>query len=339
MSDNVLEVTELIKHFEIRKGFLDRVHGHVRAVDGVTFSIRRGETFGLVGESGCGKTTIGRTIMRALDPTSGHIRFSPAEADTYELSAMTRKDLREVRPRIQMVFQDPFSSLSPRMTIKDIIAEPAWIHRMYGQKESDARVAQLLDDVGLRPQYMTRYPHAFSGGQRQRIGFARALMTSPDFIVADEPVSALDVSVQAQILELMVKLREQYSLSYLFISHDLSVVRYICHRIGVMYVGKLFEFGDTEDVFRTPRHPYTESLLAAVPDLDPATRDTAEILGGEVADAANPPSGCFFHPRCKYARDRCRVEAPALRSFGGADKSPHRAACHFSEELDLQGVR
>jgi peptide/nickel transport system ATP-binding protein len=339
MTKPLMEVRGLKTYFDIKKGFLGRATGVVRAVDDVSFDINAGETFGLVGESGCGKTTIGRTLLRAVDPTAGTVMFRPGENREYDLASLSRHGLREVRTEMQIIYQDPYSSLSPRMTVKEIVAEPARIARTVPADEIDDRVASLLREVGLGPQHMTRYPHAFSGGQRQRIGIARSLILGPKFIVADEPVSALDVSVQAQILELLISLRKQYNLAYLFISHDLSVVRYLSDRVGVMYVGKLIEVGEKDRLFESPQHPYTEALLTAIPSLDPAQRDKGAILGGEVADASNPPSGCYFHPRCPYARDVCSVERPRLRNVAGEGEQEHLVACHFSEELDLDGVR
>jgi peptide/nickel transport system ATP-binding protein len=336
MSNALLRVRNLKKHFDMTQGFFSRSRGVVRAVEDVSFDIMRGETFGLVGESGCGKTTIGRTILRALEPTDGQILLTLGEGQEMDLATMNRRDLRTVRNEVQMIFQDPYSSLSPRMTVKEIISEPAKIGGLYNAAELDELVEQLLVDVGLKPQHLTRYPHAFSGGQRQRIGIARALTVRPSFIVADEPVSALDVSVQAQILELMIGLKEEFNLSYLFISHDLSVVRYICDRVGVMYVGRLMELTDTETLFEEPKHPYTAALLSAIPSLDPTKRDATEILPGEVADPASPPSGCYFHPRCKHARDICGSQRPELKNTARSDEPEHLVACHFAGELSLR---
>jgi peptide/nickel transport system ATP-binding protein len=332
MSRPIVRVRDLKKHFPVGGGFLRKRHGTVRAVDGVSFDIAQGETFGLVGESGCGKTTVGRTLIRAHRPTSGEMLFSPTEEESHDLVQLRDKDLLPLRTEMQMIFQDPYSSLSPRMTVKQIVGEPLIIHKRAAGSELEARVEQTLATVGLDPGHLNRYPHAFSGGQRQRIGLARALIINPKFIVADEPVSALDVSVQAQILELFVKLKEEYGLSYLFVSHDLSVVRYISDRVAVMYVGKLVELAPSKVLFDTPRHPYTRALISVVPIPDPHRRDEPELLEGEVADAANPPPGCLFHPRCKFARERCRVEEPTLRNIAGED-APHIIACHFAEEI------
>ena len=335
MSHNLLQVTGLKKHFEIRTGVLRRVTGHVRAVDGVSFTVRSGETFGLVGESGCGKTTIGRTVIRAATPTGGEIHYRPDGEAVYEIASMDTRDLRPIRRTMQMIFQDPFSSLSPRMTVRDIVAEPLAIQGFRHGSRLDDRVAEALHAVGLNPQYMNRYPHAFSGGQRQRTGIARAIITEPRFIVADEPVSSLDVSVQAQILELLLRLKGDLNLSYLFISHDLAVVKYLCDRVAVMYVGKIVELADKNDLFLEPKHPYTAALMAAIPLPDPRRRDTVESLEGEVPDPANPPAGCYFHPRCKFAQDICKAEQPELRELPGSGDRPHLAACHFAGELPL----
>ncbi len=338
MAEPIIRVNNLKKHFAMKKKFLAADRGVVRAVDDVSFAIYQGETFGLVGESGCGKTTVGRTIVRALEPTSGEILLKLGDSRQVDLARLTRAELRPLRRHIQMIYQDPYSSLSPRMTVKEIVAEPARISGTMKGEELDDRVATLLEEVGLKPQHMTRYPHAFSGGQRQRIGIARSLILGPKFIVADEPVSALDVSVQAQILELLIKLRNEFNLSFLFISHDLSVVKYICDRVGVMYVGKLFELADKNELFARPRHPYTAALLGAIPDLDPEKRTGMDVLPGEVADASAPPSGCYFHPRCEHARERCKTDTPAFRDIQDNvtdGERPHYVACHFAEELDL----
>src|SRR5437879_5434300 len=297
-STNVLEVRGLKKFFPIRRGFLQRIVGHVRAVDDVNFDVKQGETLALVGESGCGKTTTSRCILRALDPTDGQIRFQMDDGSMLDIASLPRRRLRPVRKQMQMIFQDPFSSLNPRMTLLDIVGEPLLVNGVTNRTERIDRVAELLRLVGLRPEYMRRFPHAFSGGQRQRIGIARALALNPRLVVADEPVSALDVSVQAQILNLMVDLQAQLGLTYLFVAHDLSVVKHVSDRVAVMYVGKIVELAPTEWLFGAPKHPYTEALLSAVPKPDPRLRAQRTVLQGEVADPVHPPSGCSFHPRC-----------------------------------------
>jgi len=331
-AEPILHVRGLKKHFPIEKGFLRRVVGHVRAVDDVSFAIRAGETLGLVGESGCGKTTVARVILRALDPTAGSVLFRAPGGQAVDVAALGRAELKGVRRHMQMIFQDPYSSLNPRMPILDLVAEPLQAHG-WKRKRREERVAELLDLVGLDPQYMRRYPHAFSGGQRQRIGIARALALSPSLVVADEPVSALDVSIQAQILNLLEEMQERMGLTYLFITHDLSVVRYVCDRVAVMYVGKLVELADTEELFAAPLHPYTAALLAAVPDLDPHREWLAETLAGEVADPSKQPVGCPFAPRCKHAAAICREAAPALEDRSGEADAPHYVACHRCGEI------
>jgi len=331
---DLLRVEDLRMHFPIRRGLLRRTVGQVRAVDGVGFSIRAGETLGLVGESGCGKTTTGRCILRVYQPTGGEMLYRRADGQVVDLARLSRAELRPYRRQVRLIFQDPYSSLNPRWSVFDIVGEPLRVNGVARGRELEDRVAQLLRRVGLRPEYMRRYPHAFSGGERQRIGIARALALSPRLVVADEPVSALDVSVRAQVLNLLQELQAELRLTYLFISHDLSVVQYICDRVAVMYVGRIVEVAETRRLFAAPRHPYTEALLSAVPKPDPRLRSTRIVLEGDVADPANAPAGCHFHPRCRYARDRCRVEAPPLREI----EPGHTAACHFSEELRLRGV-
>lgn len=339
-SANLLEVRDLKMHFPIRKGVLGQVAGYVRAVDGVTFNIRRGETLGLVGESGCGKSTIGRCIVRAYDLTGGELRYQHEDGSVTDLARLDGDALRLQRKDIRMIFQDPYSSLNPRMTVLENVSEA--LHNMGGVSRSEMkdRVAYLLSRVGLRPEYMTRYPHAFSGGERQRIVVARALVTNPRLIVADEAVSALDVSIRAQILNLLEELQDEFQLTYLFISHDLSVIRHICDRIAVMYVGKLVEEAEVDALYRQPKHPYTEALLSSVPISNPRQRGERDNirLVGDVADPANPPKGCYFHPRCPYVKDICSAEAPPLRDVGGDEHSERLAACHFSDELTLRGV-
>jgi peptide/nickel transport system ATP-binding protein len=332
--DILLEVRNLKKHFPIQGGLLRRVVGQVKAVDGVSFYIKKGETLGLVGESGCGKSTTGRTVMRLLEPTDGEVIFDDPLLGKIELPKLEVKQLKQVRPHMQIIFQDPFSSLNPRMTVGRIIGEPLEINRIAsGQKLRD-RIAELLTVVGLRPEHASRYPHAFSGGQRQRIGIARALALNPKLIICDEPVSALDVSIQAQVLNLLEDLQKQFDLTYLFIAHDLSVVEHISDRVAVMYVGYLVEMASTEELYYNPKHPYTEALLAAIPKPDPRKRHRPIKLPGDVPSPANPPSGCYFHPRCRYAKDICKQERPLLRNIG----NEHWVACHFAEELQLTGV-
>ncbi|MFZ6027007.1 MAG: ABC transporter ATP-binding protein [Chloroflexota bacterium] len=333
-SQALLAVDGLKMYFPIRKGFARRVVGHVRAVDDVSFAVSGGETLGLVGESGCGKTTIGRCLLRAYTPTAGAVRYETAVGGQVDLATLPEKDLKPYRRELRMIFQDPYSSLNPRLTVLDIIAEPLRIHQAAHGKEIEDRVAELLRKVGLRPEYMRRYPHAFSGGQRQRIGLARALALNPRLVICDEPVSALDVSVQAQILNLLQDLQAELNLTYIFISHDLSVVEYLASRVAVMYVGKLVEIAATAQLFGHPRHPYTEALLSAVPNPRPAGRPQRILLQGDVADPANPPSGCYFQPRCPYAQERCHIETPVLREI----EPGHRAACHFAKALVLKGV-
>ena len=333
----LLQVRDLKVHFPITRGFLRRTVGHVKAVDGVSFDVFSGETLGVVGESGCGKTTLGRTIVRVHEPTAGSIVFQDGDDPAVDLAQLTRSaDLKPYRRRIRMVFQDPHASLNPRMTVRDIVGEPLKVNGIASGKALEARVVELLRRVGLRAEYLHRYPHAFSGGERQRIGIARALALEPSLVVADEAVSALDVSVQAQTLNLLRELQRDFHLTYLFVAHDLSVVEHIADRVAVMYVGRVAEIASTEDLFATPRHPYTEALLSAVPIPDPRSRGKRERirLQGEVADPANQPTGCAFHPRCHYAEDRCRIERPPLRHVGGG----HYSACHFADSLDLRGV-
>ena len=325
----LLDVRGLQKYFPITEGFFQRVVGHVRAVDGVEFTVKEGETLGLVGESGCGKTTASRCILRAIDPTGGQILYRTRANKIVDLAALTPAQLLPLRAEIQMVFQDPFGSLNPRMTLLDNVGEPLLVNGMKNRRERADRVAELLRLVGLRPEFMHRFPHAFSGGQRQRIGIARALATNPRLVVADEPVSALDVSVQAQVLNLLLELQGRLKLTFLFVAHDLSVVRHISDRIAVMYVGQLVELAPTDAIFRQPQHPYTAALMRAVPVPDPRVHSAGGVLGGEVPSPAKPPSGCYFHPRCKYAQERCRVEAPALREVAPG----HFSRCHFAGEM------
>jgi len=329
----ILDVQDLRMHFPIRRGLLRRVVGAVRAADGVSFSIRRGETLALVGESGCGKTTVSRCILRAYVPTSGAINFHIG-GRTVDLAKLKRAELRPLRRHMQMVFQDPYSSLNPRMVVGEIIGEPLRINGMTDQAERRRRVTELMELVQLPAAYFNRFPHAFSGGQRQRIGIARALALNPDLIVADEPVSALDVSVQAQILNLMLDLQDRLGLTYLFVAHDLSVVKHVSDRVAVMYVGRIVELAETEALFARPMHPYTEALLSAAPVPTPGMASTRIVLEREIADPANPPPGCAFHPRCRYATDVCRRDIPTIREV-----TPGRSvACHHAAELSLRGV-
>jgi peptide/nickel transport system ATP-binding protein len=329
----LLEVRGLKKYFPIRRGLLQKTVGQVKAVDDVTFFVNKGETLSLVGESGCGKTTTSRCILRAITPSAGQVLLNDA-GRTIDVTTLPKQALRSLRRQMQMIFQDPFSSLNPRMTLADIVGEPLLVHGVGSQKERTDRVVELLRLVGLRAEYMQRYPHAFSGGQRQRIGIARALALNPQLVVADEPVSALDVSVQAQILNLLLELQDRLGLTYLFVAHDMSVVKHISARVAVMYVGRIVEMAPTEQLFASPKHPYTEALLSAVPIPDPRQRAERIVLQGEVADPANAPSGCHFHPRCKYARDVCREKIPEQEEIA----PNHFVRCHRARELDLLGV-
>ncbi len=330
----LLDVKGLKKYFPIRRGLLQKVIGQVKAVDDVTFFLNRGETLSLVGESGCGKTTTSRCILRAITPTEGEVKYRSESGEVLDVGTLPKTRLQSLRREMQMIFQDPFASLNPRMTLLDIVGEPLLVHGEKRAQVRTERVAELLKLVGLRPEYMRRYPHAFSGGQRQRIGIARALALNPRLVVADEPVSALDVSVQAQILNLMLELQEKLGLTYLFVAHDLSVVKHISERVAVMYVGRIVETAPTEALFATPRHPYTEALLSAVPKPDPRRRSERIVLQGEVADPANPPSGCYFHPRCGYATDVCREKTPLQEEIA----PNHFVRCHRAGEISLRGV-
>ncbi len=327
----ILEVKNLSKYFPIKGGFFDQSKGIVKAVDDVSFNLYRGSTLGLVGESGCGKTTTGRLIMKVLEPTSGSIIFHDSEQGEVDIRSLTQKQLRPLRKKIQMVFQDPYSSLDPRMTLQQIVGEPLRAGQKKIPDDYLDQIAEILTKSGLSKDYMNRYPHAFSGGQRQRIGIARALVTNPQLVVADEPVSALDVSVQAQILNLLKELQGTFNLTYLFIAHDLSVIRYMCDTIAVMYVGKIVEMGSRDDIFKSPAHPYTEGLLSIIPKTN-SPKEEKNTLSGVVADASNLPPGCHFHPRCKYAKDICKTDVPELKTLS----EDHKTACHF--KLDLQGI-
>ena len=334
IGETILEVNNLKKYFPIKRGFLKREVGQVRAVDDVTFTVRSGETLSLVGESGCGKTTTSRCILRAMSPSSGQMLFHRENGRVIDLARANRSQLRPVRREMQMIFQDPFSSLNPRMTLMDIIGEPLLVNGIGNKSERADRVAELLKVVGLRPEFLSRFPHAFSGGQRQRVGIARALALNPRLVVADEPVSALDVSVQAQILNLLMRLQNELGLTYLFVAHDLSVVKHISDRVAVMYVGQLVELADTDALFHRPKHPYTSSLMAAIPAPDPRKRGDRARLKGEVANPANPPSGCYFHPRCPHATDVCTRESPMFEEI----EPGHFVRCHHAKELKLTGV-
>lgn len=330
----LLRVKSLKKYFPIEKGFLRRTVGHIKAVDDVSLNIKQGETLGLVGESGCGKSTLGRCIVRGVEPTAGEIFFRIDGNEPIDINKLSPKKLRAVRKYAQMIFQDPYSSLDPRMTVLDIVGEPLYANNLAKGKELEEKVKCLMKVVGLDVKHLKRYPHAFSGGQRQRIGVARALATNPKLVIADEAVSALDVSVQAQILNLLQDLQKEFDLTYLFISHDLSVIEHISDRVAVMYVGKVVEFADAEELFLAPKHPYTEALLAVIPTGDPTKKKKRILLPGDVANPADPPAGCYFHPRCPYRQEICAVQAPAWNEVSAG----HFSACHFAEELPLKGV-
>lgn len=342
-SDNILlKVKNLKKYFPVHKGILGRVVAQVKAVDGVDMYIKEGETLGLVGESGCGKTTIGRTILRLIEPTAGEVLFRHKMRDRsgeqyreVNVTTASRKVLKMLRREMQVIFQDPFSSLDPRMTVGTIVAEPLVVHGVGQGSERADRIRQLLVAVGLKPDYMRRYPHEFSGGQRQRIGIARAIALGPQLIVADEPVSALDVSIQAQVLNLLEDLQEEFGLAYLFIAHNLTVVKHISNRVAVMYLGRIVELAETEELFGNVKHPYTEALMSAVPVADPDYRAERILLEGDVPSPVNPPSGCYFHPRCRYAREVCRTEVPVYQSVG----REHFVKCHLAGSLNLRSIR
>jgi peptide/nickel transport system ATP-binding protein/oligopeptide transport system ATP-binding protein len=322
----LLEVKDLVKHYPVRSGVLRRRRGTVHAVDGVSFSLRPGETLGLVGESGCGKSTVARSVLRLIEPTSGHIAI-----DGIDITRLNKSELRPVRRSMQIVFQDPFASLNPRMRAGDIVGEPLAVHGLAAGEQRQARIAELFHQVGLRPDQMRNFPHQFSGGQRQRICIARALALSPRLIVCDEPVSALDVSIQAQVINLLIDLQRRHDLSYLFIAHDLAVVAHISHRVAVMYLGRIVEIADKNELFHNPRHPYTRALLASVPFPDPKQKRLTPLVDGDVPSPVDPPSGCAFHTRCRYAMAQCKTERPALRDVGAG----HQLACLLNDGAGL----
>jgi len=320
VTEKLLEVQNLRKWFPIKKGFFKRTVGHIKAVDGITLYLNKGETLGIVGESGCGKSTMGRTILRLLEPTSGKVFF-----EGEDVTLMKKERLRERRRDMQIIFQDPFASLDPRMSVGSIIGEPMRVHKAYEGKEREEKINSLLKDVGLSEDYASRYPHEFSGGQRQRIGIARALALNPKLVICDEPVSALDVSVQGQIINLLQELKEKFSLTYIFIAHDLGVVRHISDRVAVMYLGKVFEMAKKDELYDNPMNPYTKALLLSAPVIDPDDVKESIALEGEIPSPANPPKGCRFHPRCSMALDRCKEIEPELREVA----PEHFCACHL----------
>jgi len=324
----LLEVTDLVKHYPVRAGVLRRAVGTVHAVDGVSFAVSKGETLGLVGESGCGKSTVARSVLRLVEPTSGQIRI-----DGTDITHLSKRELRPVRRTMQIVFQDPFASLNPRMSAGDIVGEPLAVHGLASGDELRQQVAAMFQQVGLRPDQMKNYPHQFSGGQRQRICIARALALQPQLIVCDEPVSALDVSIQAQVINLLIDLQREHGFSYLFIAHDLAVVAHISHRVAVMYLGRIVEIADKAELFDNPHHPYTQALLASVPLADPRKKRLQPLVDGDVPSPVNPPSGCAFHTRCRYAMPQCKIERPALRETAPG----HQVACLLNDGTGRAG--
>ena len=332
-NETLLEVQGLKKYFPIQQGFLRRTVGYIKAVDNVNLTVKRGETLGVVGESGCGKTTMGRCLIRLYEPTDGKIHLN-VDNQTISVTELDRKEMHLFRRNAQIIFQDPYASLNPRMNLLETIGEPLLVNGIARGRELEERVKEVVTQVGLRVEHLRRFPHSFSGGQRQRIGIARALVVQPKLVIADEPVSALDVSIQAQILNLLEDLQEKYNLTYIFVSHNMAVVRYISDRIAVMYAGKLVELGPKQELLSHPKHPYTELLLAAVPRTVDRLRGQRTVTPGEPPDLGNLPKGCVFHPRCKYARDRCKVEEPTLRAL----RPDYHVSCHFAEELELHGI-
>jgi peptide/nickel transport system ATP-binding protein len=329
----LLEIIDLKKYFPVQKGFLRRTVGYVKAVDGISITAQPGETLGVVGESGSGKTTLGRTLLRLYEPTSGEVNLR-IQGQKVPVTQLDGPELRQLRRNAQMIFQDPYSSLNPRMTVLDSVGEPLLVNRLASGRELQDRVEEVVKQVGLRSEHLRRYPHSFSGGQRQRIGIARALVVKPSLVVADEPVSALDVSVQAQILNLLKDLQSEYKLTYMFITHAMNVVRYMCDRVAVLYAGRMVELGSKQEILGRPRHPYTEALLSSVPRTTSRMRTQRVVSSGEVPDLANLPKGCAFHPRCKYAIDKCRQETPLFQPMADG----HLVACHRADELELKGI-